>query len=288
MGAEAAGARVELIRYMDFKIRPCSGCLKCMEEGRLGQCDYDDDFPLLLEHLYQADGLILASPMYSWGPTDAYRILCDRLNAGYNVAFLKKMGVKERPELFDQRVFKTRAAGMITVGGTKEETKTVTTIPLMHVLTYGMGIRVLDHVICKDTGAPGGVLAYPQKVEHAYEMGRRIAGACVLPAKEMTWKGGAGGVCPHCHNDLVNFRPGTDTFKCAVCGISGKLTWENGKLTVRICDNEENRPIQWETEKMTLLGEFDELKAQWEQKRGTTTAAVCQYENYPVPAFRLK
>lgn len=288
MGAEAAGAQVALIRYMDFKVHPCNGCMKCTEEGRLGQCNYDDDFDLLREQLYEADGVIFASPMYSWGPTDAYRILCDRLNAGHNVAYLKRMGVKGHRELFDQRVFKPRAVGMITVGGTKEETKTVTTVPLMHVLTYGMNMHVIDHVICKDTGAPGGVLAYPQKVAHAYEMGGRIAAACGLPASEMTWKGEDGGLCPHCHNDLVNFRLGTDTFKCAVCGISGKLTWENGKLTAHICEDEQNQPIQTETEMIKLLDEFEQLKGQWDQECDAIKAKAGQYENYPVPAFALK
>ncbi len=288
MGAEAAGAQVELIRFMDYKIKPCIGCLQCTQEGRLGKCIYEDDFDLLMEHIYTADGVIFASPMYSWGPTDAYRILCDRLNAGHNIAYLKKMGADGCPEMFDQRVFKSRPAGMITVGGTKEETKTVTTVPLMHVLTYGMRMHVIDHVICKDTGAPGGVLAYPEKVEHAYEMGKHIVETCGLPEEKMTWMGDAGGLCPHCHNDLVNFRTGTDTFTCAVCGVSGKLTWKGGRLTAQICETEDNRPIQTEAKMHQLLDEFAQLEAQWEKNKDAAETTGNKYENYPVPAFRLK
>lgn len=297
MGAEESGASVELIRYMDFNVRPCNGCLKCTEPDRLGKCVFDDDFELLMEHILEADGLILASPMYSWGPTDGYRILCDRINAAFNVAYLKRAGVQGCPEMIDQRVFKTRVAGMITVGGTKEETKTVTTVPLMHVLTYGMRIHVLDHVICKDTGAPGGVLAYPDKVAHAHAMGRRIANACGLPEDQLTWAGEARGVCPHCHNELVNFKLGTDTFRCAVCGVEGRLVWKDGRLTSHVimdADNAsiqfmdaDNAPIQSMGEMEKLLDEFDALKARWEQTGPAFEDTLKKYENYPVTAFHL-
>lgn len=282
MGAEEAGAQVELIRYMDFKIKPSRGNFENTKAD-----DLEDDFALLEEHIYQADGLILASPMYSWGPTDGYRILCDRINDSHNVALLRRRGLLGNDAQCDQRVFKTRVAGMITVGGTKEETKTVTTIPLMHVLTYGMQIHVLDHVICKDTGAPGGVLAYPEKVAHAHEMGKRVALACGTPAKKMTWQGEAKGICPYCHNDLVTFRLDTNTFRCAVCGVEGRLTWENGSLSAHVDESEDNLPIQSDIEMNRFLDELEERKKDWEKKKDFLKLKMNGYENYPVPAFRL-
>lgn len=282
MGAEEAGAQVELIRYMDFKIKPSRGYFENTKAD-----DLDDDFALLEEHIYQADGLILASPMYSWGPTDGYRILCDRMNDSHNVAFLRRKGLLGDALHCDQRVFNPRVAGMITVGGTKEETKTVTTVPLMHVLTYGMQIRVLDHVICKDTGAPGGVLAYPDKVAHAREMGKRIAMACTASDSELCWQGDATGICPHCHNDLVTFNLDTNTFRCAVCGVEGKLTWKNGSLTACVDVNEDNLPIQSDKEMNRFLDALEERKKDWEQKKALFEDKFRSYENYPVTAYHL-
>lgn len=285
MGAEELGAEVELIRYMDYDIKAINESFDGTDPDT---CTPDDDFALLEDRIYAADGLILGSPMYSWGPTDGYRILCDRLNGRHNIEALRARGLCGDEEKLDQRIFKTRVAGLITVGGTKEFCKTITTIPLMHVLTYSMNIHVVDHVICEDTGAPGGVIYHREKVKHSREMGKRVALTCGKPPESISWQGPESGICPHCHNDLVNFRSGGRTFECVVCGVSGTLSWEGEKLIAKVALTADNLPRKEASEMQKLACELEALKQDWETKKDSYRAKIKEYENLPIPITHAK
>jgi len=55
------GLTTELIRLAGLDIRPCNACMVCREEER---CSIEDDlFPIYLK-MKEADGIILASPVY--------------------------------------------------------------------------------------------------------------------------------------------------------------------------------------------------------------------------------
>ena len=61
--AEKHGSRTELIALYDKKIKSCRHCDRCVRE-RDGECVIKDDFQPIMEKMSQADGLILASPVY--------------------------------------------------------------------------------------------------------------------------------------------------------------------------------------------------------------------------------
>ena len=61
--AEKHGVQTELIALYDKKIKPCRHCDRCVRE-RDGECAIKDDFQAIMERMSQADGLILASPVY--------------------------------------------------------------------------------------------------------------------------------------------------------------------------------------------------------------------------------
>ncbi len=57
----AAGIETEVLQLCDQEIAPCRGCFACKK----GRCIIDDDFTACLQQVTEADGLILASPVYS-------------------------------------------------------------------------------------------------------------------------------------------------------------------------------------------------------------------------------
>ncbi|MFC1917251.1 flavodoxin family protein [Chloroflexota bacterium] len=72
------GIQTEVIRLSGLEIRPCTACMVCKKEER---CPIEDDlFPIYLK-MKEADGIILASPVYYGSATSLIKALMER--AGY-------------------------------------------------------------------------------------------------------------------------------------------------------------------------------------------------------------
>jgi len=73
--AEGEGAKTELIRLAGKEIKPCDACQTCR---RTGDCHIEDDFKEIFERMVEADGIILASPVYFGSATPQLKALIDR------------------------------------------------------------------------------------------------------------------------------------------------------------------------------------------------------------------
>lgn len=72
------GLDTELVRLAGLDIRPCNACMVCRNEER---CPIEDDlFPIYLR-MKEADGIILASPVYFGSATGLTKAFMER--AGY-------------------------------------------------------------------------------------------------------------------------------------------------------------------------------------------------------------
>ena len=78
---ETEGVETELITLAGKDIRPCDGCRVCKETGT---CHIDDDLPPILEKMLEADGIILATPVYYGSATPQIKALIDR--SGYSTS----------------------------------------------------------------------------------------------------------------------------------------------------------------------------------------------------------
>ena len=76
--AKEDGAETELLRLANRDIKPCTACMSCRKTG---ECPILDDFYPVFEKMVQADGIILASPVYFSSATPQMKALIDR--AGY-------------------------------------------------------------------------------------------------------------------------------------------------------------------------------------------------------------
>jgi multimeric flavodoxin WrbA len=75
-GAAESGAETEMIDLCDFRITPCTACEGCSFNGiRV----YDDDVPVIVERMKEADGIVFASPVYIDNITGQMKIFFDRL-----------------------------------------------------------------------------------------------------------------------------------------------------------------------------------------------------------------
>jgi multimeric flavodoxin WrbA len=75
-GAAEAGAETEMIDLCDFRVTPCTACEGCTFNGI---CVYEDDVPVLVERMKEADGIVFASPVYLDNVSGQMKIFFDRL-----------------------------------------------------------------------------------------------------------------------------------------------------------------------------------------------------------------
>ena len=77
-GAKERGAETQAWYSGDLEIKPCKGCLGCVQSG---QCVVDDDMQKLYPALKQADALVFGSPVYMGQMSAQAKIFTDRLFA---------------------------------------------------------------------------------------------------------------------------------------------------------------------------------------------------------------
>lgn len=73
---EAEGVETEVIRVGNQQVRGCVSCGKC---GKLGKCVFDDVVNEVAEKFKEADGLVVASPVYYASANATVIAVLDRL-----------------------------------------------------------------------------------------------------------------------------------------------------------------------------------------------------------------
>ena len=79
-GARAKGAEIESVFLHGLKIFPCQSCWKCYEPEARG-CAVKDDMQTLYPKLLEADGWVIASPVYWFNMSGQTKVFMDRLLA---------------------------------------------------------------------------------------------------------------------------------------------------------------------------------------------------------------
>ena len=79
-GAASAGAEVKLIQLADLNFSGCRSCFACKKLANPSPgCVLKDDLAEILQELFQADGIIMGSPIYFGAETGLYRNFLERL-----------------------------------------------------------------------------------------------------------------------------------------------------------------------------------------------------------------
>ncbi len=150
-GAGDAGAETEIVDLCDLRITPCTACEGCSFNGI---CVFEDDMPVLVERMKEADGIVFASPVYIDNVSGQMKVFFDRLADAIHYQVLAgKYGCS--------------VASTHTSGGDEVVTY------MNHVLNYLAVVSVGG--ISVATGGDAG--AVDSRHEDAREFGRKLAGA---------------------------------------------------------------------------------------------------------------
>jgi multimeric flavodoxin WrbA len=75
-GARQTGADITFIELCSLHIAYCTACGTCYAKG---ECVNDDDYPILLEKMMDADGIVLGSPNYINAVSAQMKTMLDRM-----------------------------------------------------------------------------------------------------------------------------------------------------------------------------------------------------------------
>ena len=222
MAAEEQGIQSEIIRAMELRVRPCTGCEACsmaMVRGQEAQCIIkDDDVPWILDKTVVEDcALIVSAPVYHIRTNSYFEAIHERM----------------LPTMFRNPTVleKTRVGAIISVGGGEPEW---TPLGLTSINIFMQHTRKLvDQMQVNFVGRPGAVLMEDRYMERARKLGQNIAEAIMKPIEEVEYVGDDTEVsCPVCHCNVLKVPENLPIVYCPVCWIQGELFMNGTKMKI--------------------------------------------------------
>ncbi len=126
--AEKAGARVKLVDLIDYEVKPCIGCLSDAQEACKPPCIIEDELRSLYKLVYDADALILSTPVYWYACSGLMKNFIDRLTVFENMIVYS-----------DKSWLEGKVAGLIAVGNDSGE---IMAIAHLMVTLNSMGVVI--------------------------------------------------------------------------------------------------------------------------------------------------
>ncbi len=173
-----------------------------------------------------------------------------------DVAFIteyQKMGGKDRrgnPRFIDERAFKRRTGGFISLGGAITPHWLSFGLPLLYTMTFPLQIDIVDQMQVTRIGKFGHAVMQNEVMARARKLGRNVAKVMKNPTTEKKWFGDESGVCPVCHSNLLMIK-NENPVVCPICGISGKLRVECDNIIVTFSQKEQTRS------RLTIAGKYE-------------------------------
>lgn len=163
-GARDAGHTVEHVVVQRLKF---SGCMECGGCAREGRCAVPDDMQEVFAALDRADHVIIAAPVFFMGIPSKLKALVDRCQVYWARRFVRK-----------EPVGRLRPGGngaLIVVGGADlkhhfDGSKSVIK-SVLNVLEF----RYRDELLLGNLDGPTDVMAHPEALKRAYDIGHDIA-----------------------------------------------------------------------------------------------------------------
>jgi multimeric flavodoxin WrbA len=163
-GIETNGVDIERIIVRDLKIAPCNSCGGCWEKG---VCVIDDDMQKIYSRLVDADGIIVASPIYFMGVSAQLKAFIDRCQAFWARKYILNLPIREGGRIANGFFIATAARN----AGEGLFTGAVKTIKaFFHVLDT----KYIGEILCAGLEEKGDVNKRQELLQQAYEAGKQL------------------------------------------------------------------------------------------------------------------
>lgn len=157
-GAEKEGALTEPLFLGDLNVRECDGCHLCWK-GK--QCSKKDDMTYVYPKIIESDIIIFGTPVYWYGPTALMKCFIDR--------FVYFNCPRNRAKIRGK-------SAVIAIPFEEEDPGTADLLVkfFKKSLQY-LEIKLIGKILVPGVGSRGDVLKKADRLEEAYELGKRLA-----------------------------------------------------------------------------------------------------------------
>jgi len=159
-GAQSEGAEIEKIIVDKLKIAPCKEYLGCFKDGN---CVIRDDMDSIYGKLLEADGIIVASPMFFYSVPAQLKALIDRCQA----LWARRHILHSFPE-------KTRKGVFIAVGATKGKRLFDGSILTIKYFFEAMGVEYAGELLVRGVDERGEIKGRLEALVEAFDLGKLL------------------------------------------------------------------------------------------------------------------
>ena len=160
-GAKSQQAEVEKIVVDKLKITPCREYYGCLKDGN---CVIRDDMDGIYAKLLEADGIIVASPMFFYGLSAQLKALIDRCQA----LWARRYVLQNLPDSARKGIF-------IGIGATRGKQLFDGSILTVKYFFQAFGVEYVDELLVRGVDKRGEIKEHPTALSDAFELGKRLA-----------------------------------------------------------------------------------------------------------------
>lgn len=164
-GARDAGCTVQEFFLREMKISPCLELYHCKKNG---ECSIKDDFQGIRDEILQAQGLILASPIFFYSVTAQTKAFMDRFQSLWVKKYMLD-GVE-----FGQWEVK-RLGLFISAGATQGKKLFDGTLLSIKYFFDVLDMQLWDKLLYRGLDKEQDVLSCAQYLQEAYDKGKQLA-----------------------------------------------------------------------------------------------------------------
>lgn len=175
-GAASSGAEVKQYNLVKYRIKYCRGCYKCVYNDHhlpIGRCPLRDDMAAILRDYLEADGYVMASPVYDFTVPSVMKAFIERRFS----LFYKTRGARGIPDARVKQHFKKKAT-LIATGSAGDDFASIAE-PCFEVMSGHFMIEEIDVVDQLYVGSIHSVdeKRYRDTMDETFAMGVRLVEA---------------------------------------------------------------------------------------------------------------
>ncbi len=160
-GAQSEHAETEKIVIDKLKITPCREYYGCFKDGN---CVIRDDMDALYPKLLEADGIIIASPIFFYGVTAQLKALIDRSQALW-----------ARRNVLHNLPAKPRKGVFIGVGATRGPRLFDGALLTVKYFFKAFDVAYTGELLVRGVDERGEVKTHPEALSQAFALGKKLA-----------------------------------------------------------------------------------------------------------------
>lgn len=160
-GAQSQPLEVEKLVVDKLKIGPCREYYACLKDGN---CAIKDDMDEIYPRLLDADGIIVASPIFFYSVSAQLKMLIDRCQALWARKYILK---QEMPS--------GRKGAFIGVGATRGAKLFDGSILTVKYFFKAINVEYSDELLVRGVDKRGEIKEHPDVLSDAFELGKKLA-----------------------------------------------------------------------------------------------------------------